>query len=399
MPESQGLHEQNACCGGLLYWGAVPRLASVLRGADAARRRFARLLKRRPYEVVPYLSYGTRERLLVRGRVLEAKGIGLPSPEATRWRNLQSTIKRFFSDEVPHAVLDLSCDGLHERVTADIKGYYQTWLQLPAAVAGDGWVKVQVALVSPSRPGFPQPRATAYVLVPAAEARFGVISDIDDTVIQMDVTRWVRMLTTVLFGNAYTRLPFKGVAAFYQALADAANPLFYVSSSPWNLYDLIVTFLMIEDIPLGPLCLRSWRSAEGGVVLRGHHDHKLAEISAILDTYPALPFVLVGDSGQEDPEIYREVVRRYPGRILVSYIRNVSRDPARVAAIAQLADTVRRMGSTLVLADDTLAAAQHAAAEGLIAEEALVAIGARAARDEALFARSPGRRQPTVIKR
>ena len=71
-----------------------------------------------------------------------------------------------------------------------------------------------------------------------------MISDIDDTIVRTGATSLLMMLRVVLLSNAHTRLPFQGVAAFYGALARGAsgqdsNPLFYVSSSPWNLYDVL----------------------------------------------------------------------------------------------------------------------------------------------------------------
>jgi len=95
------------------------------------------------------------------------------------------------------------------------------------------------------------------VLVPSGAATFGVISDLDDTVIQSRITSFLHAVRTVMLGNARTRLPFPGVSAFYQALergGDGArtNPIFYVSSSPWNIHDIIADFMDIQRIPRGP---------------------------------------------------------------------------------------------------------------------------------------------------
>ncbi len=79
-----------------------------------------------------------------------------------------------------------------------------------------------------------------------------------------------------------------------------------------------------------------------------------------------MPFILIGDSGQRDPEIYRALLHDHPGRIPAIYIRNVSSDPERTKAIRTLAAEVTEAGSSLVLADDTLAAARHAAEHGWI---------------------------------
>jgi phosphatidate phosphatase APP1 len=195
--------------------------------------------------------------------------------------------------------------------------------------------------------------------VPREDASFGVVSDIDDTVVYSHVMRKVRMLLTVAFSNAHTRKPFEGVAAFYRALHAGRNPFFYVSNSQWNLYVPLAEFLDIQGLPEGPLFLRN-------LGLRMPRDHKCVAISALLAAYPRLPFVLIGDSGENDPEVYRDILRRHPERIRVIYIRSVNRQPGRLAAIEQLIAEVAKTGCQLVLAPDSEHAAAHAAAEGLI---------------------------------
>jgi phosphatidate phosphatase APP1 len=203
-----------------------------------------------------------------------------------------------------------------------------------------------------------------------------VISDIDDTVIVTDVTRVLRMARNVFMGNATTRLPFPGVAALYKALYEGhdgqrCNPLFYVSSSPWNLYDLLDEFFQMNNIPIGPvLILRDWGITNQEILPTGHYRYKLQQISRIMDFYPQLPFILIGDSGQKDPEIYAQVAAQYPGRVQAVYIRNVSRDLDRPDAIRRLAEKMVQEGGTLILADDTTVIADHAVAKGWISLEA-----------------------------
>jgi phosphatidate phosphatase APP1 len=191
----------------------------------------------------------------------------------------------------------------------------------------------------------------------------------------------------MLLENARTRLPFPGVAAFYRALergarGTAANPIFYVSSSPWNLYDVITEFLELQQIPSGPLLLRDWDLNRSALSSRRHLAHKGKVIREILTTYPTLPFILIGDSGQRDPEIYRAIVGEFLDRILTIYIRDVTRRRERAEAIRKLADEVLAARSMLVLVDDTEAAARHAAEHGWIARDALPAVREEKKSDE-----------------
>jgi phosphatidate phosphatase APP1 len=338
-----------------------------------------------PLQIIPYAGYGTAERLYLRGRVLADKGIAPAGDDDSLWSNLVNMYRRLESDEVPGARLFARFQDVSQEVVADEEGYFEVWLEPEGAVAdGRLWHSIELELLEPTADAPVQ--AAGHVLVPPPTAQFGVISDIDDTVVQSHATQLLRMARTVFLGNARTRLPFPGVAAFYRALqagsGDAQNPLFYVSSSPWNLYDLLVEFFELQNIPLGPIFLRDWGVSEAELLPLKHGSHKLGLIRQMLDFYPSLPFILIGDSGQEDPEIYQQIVAEYPARILAVYIRNVSRDLARPEAIRALAQEVVQAGSTLILADDTLALAEHAAAEGWIAPAALAAVQAEKSQDE-----------------
>jgi phosphatidate phosphatase APP1 len=181
----------------------------------------------------------------------------------------------------------------------------------------------------------------------------------------------------VLLNNAYTRLPFEGVGAFYGALqrgpdGRAENPIFYVSSSPWNIYDVLEDFLDVHGVPEGPLFLKDWSPS----VLGKHRGHKLGIIRTLLGTYPDLPFVLIGDSGEEDPEIYSQVVREHPGRVRAVYIRDVT-SAERDAEVKTIAREMRNVGVEMVPVPDSASAAEHAASAGHISPEAVPDIRAQ----------------------
>ena len=336
--------------------------------------------ERDPYHVVAYRGYGTRERVLVLGRALQDERIGPADPGHSRWRNFRDALSRIESDPLPRARLQATVGADVHELVADEEGYVERWLPLAAPFSQAGWQPYSLALAHAA--AAPAAPSAAEILIPPATAAFGVVSDLDDTVLQSEVLNLARAARLVLLENARTRLPFPGVAAFYSALvegtaaAPAGNPIFYVSNSPWNLYGVIADFLAAQRVPSGPILLSDW---DWG---RPRRAHKESTIGTILDTYPALPFLLVGDSGQEDPEIYAALVRKYPGRIPAVYIRNVARFPERLATVRALAEEIGAAGSALVLADDTLAAANHAAERGWIPAAALKEIGSDKRADE-----------------
>ena len=364
-------------------WRDLGAIASELAG-DARRAVDRALGKTGAYRAIGYRGYGTAQRALLLGRVLEHTRIASADASQSRWRNLLAMVQRIDADPLPFAKVRARVGRTETEIVADDEGFVRHWMQTGSLAAGE-WHAVHLELVAgPETPVALSAHLPARVLVPSLRARLGVISDMDDTVLQSEITSFVRAARLMLLENARTRLPFPGVAAFYRALERGAsgnesNPIFYVSSSPWNLHDVIADFIDAQGIPVGPMLLRDWDI--GRDMLRTR-DYKLSQIREILATYPTLPFILVGDSGQEDPEIYGALVTEFPGRILAIYIRNVSLHPERSTAIQLLADRVTQAGSTLLLADDTLTAARHAAAHGWIREDALSDVGAEKRADE-----------------
>jgi phosphatidate phosphatase APP1 len=213
-----------------------------------------------------------------------------------------------------------------------------------------------------------------------------VVSDIDDTVMHTGVVNKAAMLWRLFVEGASSRTVFPGVAALYRALyagagGDERNPMLYVSRAPWGIYDILEAFFQHHAIPEGPvLFLREWGISWKTPLPRRAVDHKRLLIEAMMELYADMPFVLIGDSGQHDPEIYRQMVERYAGRVRAVYIREVAaRGPERAAEVAAMAAEMRAAGAHLVLAPDSLAIAEDAARLGLIAPSAVAEVAARVA--------------------
>jgi phosphatidate phosphatase APP1 len=352
---------------------------------DAQREKHG-LMGRGGVRIEPYRGYGCPDRAYLKGRVLRGAALPAAREDAGTLVNIAAMIQRFESDEVPGARVRINHPGGPLTVTTNEEGFFEAWIHpRPEFAPGALWHTLELELEQPVE-GEPQ-RCQAQLLVPPAESAFGVISDLDDTVVKTGATSLLRMARNTFLSNARTRVPFPGVAAFYRALQKGAgespfNPVFYVSSSPWNLHDLLTEFLTLQKIPIGPLMLRDWGMNAQESMPTGHAGHKLGAIRRIMDLFPALPFILIGDSGQEDPEIYHRVVHDYPDRVLAVYIRNVTPHPERIGAIRKLADEVEKAGSSLLLTDDTHAAARHAAARGWITAGALEEVAVDVARQQ-----------------
>ena len=354
------------------------KLATDVRDALVSDGRVVLIGTDGPVEIDAYRGYGNARRVLVQGRVMRSQKVGKAGEADSTVRNLVNTYKRIRAYPIRHAKVEATIGSTRAEIVADDEGFFRSWIELASPVAQAGeWPEVALRVLEPVEAK--NATATARVRMATAEAVFGVISDLDDTVIQSRVSNFLLAVRTIMLGNARTRLPFPGVAALYQALekgGDGArrNPIYYVSSSPWNIHDLIAEFLELQGIPLGPICLRDWDVDVDALTSSRLKRHKEPLIREIMDATDPLKFILIGDTSQKDPEIYREIVRAYPGRVLAIYIRNVDPNPERSAAVQKLAEEILKEGSSLVLADDSYAAGKHAAENGWIMASTLEGI-------------------------
>ena len=338
------------------------------------------------HEVLCYRGFGGSSRSWVYGRVIQKRKFGASTDGDSTLRNLLNTYRRADSDPLGHAEVEVRCGDSAVKMKADDEGFFGGWLDAGSS-GSDNWGKYTATIVSPAFADSAPVNGDGEIQLLSPTTKFGVISDIDDTVIQSRVSSFIQAARTVMLGNARTRLPFPGVAAFYRALHDGAggsekNPIFYVSSSPWNIFDVISEFMDLQNIPKGPVLLRDWDINLSALSASRHFEHKGVAIRNIMGLYPALPFILIGDSSQHDPEIYEQIVDEFPNRVLAIYIRDVTRSPERAASIKLLADQVLADNSSLVLAEHTLDVAKHAAEHGWISEKSLPDISEEKRADE-----------------
>ncbi len=344
----------------------------------------------RTVQIIPYMGYATETEVHIRARALYDNGLTPATDADNLWKNLLNAYRRVNSDEIPFAIVDVTVNGQTVQLVADEEGFFELHLTLEKPLDA----KIMLHDVHFRLVGLPPDAnvpgdladitATGQVILPPKSAEYGIISDLDDTVIQTDAINLIRMARNTFLQNARTRLPFSGVAGFYRALQNgtkqAYNPIYYVSSSPWNLYDLLLDFFTVREIPFGTVFLRNFGFPE--VYEEGHRTHKSDAIMKIMQAYPHLNFVMIGDSGQMDPEIYTEMAERYPERVRVIYIRNVTTAESRDAQVRTLADRLHARGIDMLLVKDTIAAAEDALGRGLILPEAMPDIREQRATDE-----------------
>jgi phosphatidate phosphatase APP1 len=338
--------------------GASRWIVRLERAWDAARRRRASTRTPAHLRIEAYGGHGGAEGVVVRGRVLDDP----PLSEAVEGEGVVAAVRRtlrgFLTDELPGVPLRVSVAGATVRAVSDEDGYFHARLRPDPGRLSSPWTAGSVELGGDYRGCTGPHTAPLAVRVAGADARFGILSDIDDTVLETGVQRVGRMIRQTLTGSALTRTPFPGAAALYDDLAAGVNPVFYVSSSPWNLHAFLVAFLRHRGFPAGSVLLRDLLGTDAG------REQKTGRIREVLDLHPGLPFLLLGDSGEKDPEIYADIVDAYPDRVLAVYIREVRLDPGdgRVERISR----TWTHDVPFVLAADSDAVRRHATGLGLL---------------------------------
>src|SRR5690606_33759046 len=248
----------------------------------------------------------------------------------------------------------VSCGGRSVIIESDAEGYIDALFDAP--YLDPNWSPVHFTLYD--RRAAPEP-IEGQLYVPPPDTQVGILSDIDDTILHTNVQNRARMITLSVLGNALTRLGYDGTTEWYQGLVKRTGAAtFYVSRSAWNLFPLLRGFVEHQGLPLGPLLLRDVGLGRGKERRRGHKFQRMTEI---LDMFPKMRFVCIGDSGQRDPEIYCALAQRYPGRVLAIYIRDVGDTARRQVAEAEC----ERSGVPSLVFSETRDAQTHSQKLGL----------------------------------
>ncbi len=329
--------------------------------------------KKDPLQIIPFQSYGDANHFYGRGRALEDENIDLS--KRGFFSLLKTAWKRFEVDEIPNTRLRITFpDNSVLYVQSDAHGYFKVKQDLPGLnkmANSEGWLQFQMSFEEKFSERIIQNdnRFQGEILIPSKNNSFGVISDIDDTILHTGVTstlKW-RLIINTLFKIAEKRIPLKGAADFYHLLhrgasGKEANPIFYVSHSPWNLYRYLELFLQKNNFPNGPILLRDLTSFKNRKDT-AEKPQKQKEIIDILNLYPEKQFILIGDGGEHDPDIYIEIAESFPNRIKAIYIRSV-KHKKRVLRIRGLFENYKTVPAILV--ETSKEAIEHAREQGFI---------------------------------
>jgi hypothetical protein len=168
-----------------------------------------------------------------------------------------------------------------------------------------------------------------------------VISDIDDT-IKVSQVRDKQALLNNTFLREFE--PVSGMEKVYQAWARQGAAFHYVTGGPWQLFAPLEAFREKSGFPAATFHMRQFRLKDSSAwsMLASPSDYKLRTIEPILKSFPKRQFILVGDSGEKDPEVYAALARKFPDQIAKIFIRDVTNEPADAARYAECFKEVPR---------------------------------------------------------
>ncbi len=328
-------------------------------------------------KIEPFRGFGNEKMVHIQGIVVEDKGLTKPEEQQKVWKNILSTIKRFSSDEIAGVRVKAEFMGESKISQTDEYGFFEFDFETGDKIfdtPDQCWHPVSFELLDQIVEEQPKTVAEGEVRIISSNQKRIFVSDIDDTVLISHSTQTFRKLRLMLFKNALTRLPFEGIAGFYRQLElgktnQSSYPFFYVSSSEWNLYDLLEDFFHYNNIPKGVFMLKKlnasiykfWKS--GG----GTHEHKYDKIKYLMEYFDDRKFILFGDSGQKDRIIYKRLAMEFPDRVETIYIRKVSSKKSEHEE--DLEEILKEVNTDYHEVDSTSKMTSHAQEKGYISED------------------------------
>ena len=311
-------------------------LASQLE--DGVNRRLVVRRRRQGWRprIVGYTGYGSVTSLHVLGRVIMAdpnlatedgtepanheppSNAGAEDPvtpvrlamDAQRgWRNFTAT-------PVAHLPITVRAGATTLSTTTDSDGYITVLLRDHGLTPG--WHEVEITAKAA------QP-VTANVLVVSPTQRFGVVSDIDDTVMVTWLPRILLAAWNSFVQRSNTRKPVPGMADLYAQLREREPdlPFFYLSTGAWNVVPTLRRFLDRHGFPFGPMLMTDWGPTQTAL-FRSGQEHKRIQLRNLAITFPNMTWLLIGDDGQHDPVIYDDFAREHPTHVAAIAIRELT---------------------------------------------------------------------------
>ncbi|WP_068400991.1 App1 family protein [Kribbia dieselivorans] len=324
---------------------------------DAWHNQLVGMLERRGWgtRVLAYTGYGTGEHVRILGRVLMTRRPYNPAAAhaGATWLELRNADrerrgwKSFFTAPAVGEPVEVTAGDRTVTAYTDRSGIIDVMITGHGLEAG--WHTV--TLRSPRAAD-----ATATVHIVGDEQTFGIVSDIDDTVITTMLPRPMIAAWNTFFKHESTRSAVPGMATFYRELlaVNPGAPIVYVSTGAWNTVPQLMRFFRRSGYPIGPLLMTDWGPTNTGW-FRSGQDHKRACLHRLARELPQVQWLLVGDDGQHDPSLYGEFAEQRPERVRAIAIRELTLAQSALSHGVAPAESVHeaRVGGAPVVSAET----------------------------------------------
>lgn len=295
---------------------ARPHYAAV--AEDALNNVLAARLRRRGWvpRVLVYTGYGSLSQVRVFGRVLLTRRRDQDADDGVDDVDVQRGWRAFLTAQLPGVPTTITLGDRVITATSDRGGYLD--VTVDRHELEPGWHRVRI-----STPGAAE--ATGSVLIIGSEPTIGLISDIDDTVLSTSLPRPLIAAWNTFVRSEAARRPVPGMAELYHELlaGHPQAPTVYLSTGAWNTAPALTRFLRRHGFPDGPLLLTDWGPTNTGW-FRSGQEHKRESLRRLVRELPSVRWVLIGDDGQHDPNIYGEFAQEYPEHVVVTGLRQLT---------------------------------------------------------------------------
>lgn len=300
--------------------------------------------------VDPYTGYGSTARVRILARMLLVPRNYRPSTADRRG------FRAYLGFPAPGERTKVTVGGRTIELAADRAGYIDAEIEvaLPPGVHD-----VTFEPAGPPPGGGPEPGrrsatpTTGRVHIVADDVTFGIVSDIDDTVMVTAVPRPLLAVWNTFLRSTSSRRAVPGMPDLYRSLAARypGSPFVYVSTGAWNTASVLQRFLHRNGFPPGPMLLTDWGPTNSGW-FRSGPEHKDASLDHLFAMFPDLTWLLIGDDGQHDEAIYSDFATRYPDHVRAVAIRQLTPGEAVLAGGRSQAREHRGDAATWVYAPD-----------------------------------------------
>ncbi|WP_062133946.1 phosphatase domain-containing protein [Demequina aestuarii] len=286
-------------------------ISVAYRTETGVRDWFARRARRHGWNpaVLPYSGYSSLGTARVLARVVLAPpSFDLNARQGMRgWRHLLSL-------ECPHTEVEITLGDTTVVATSDESGLVDQLIAMDAPLAPG---TTHAHLVLPDR----DPVPASVHSISSGPVR-GVICDIDDTAWVTGLAHPFRAAWRTLRGTSGSRQSVPGMPALVRtALGVEPDPaLMYLSNGPWNFVGAVTHFLELQKFPAGALLMTDW-GVTPTTWFRDGRLHKESSITRLMTDLPHVTWVLIGDDGENDPEIYMAAAKEHPGRVAAIVLR------------------------------------------------------------------------------